>query len=878
MNASLAIETHQLTRYFNDFCAVSGIDLAVERGTFYGFLGPNGAGKSTTIKMLTGLLAPSGGQMRVLGRNMLDVRESLDAKHRMGVIPEDLALFDNLTAREYLTFVGRIHLMPRETIRTRSNELLSILDLDNEEKKLTMEYSHGMKKKLALAAALLPNPDLLFLDEPFEGVDAVTSRVIRDMLAGFVARGSTVFLTSHVLEIVERLCTHVGMIVKGQLVEQASLDTIRQGGTLEECFLQKAGASHDGRAKAQLARGGDLVTWRHFQTFVWLRWRILRNQWRRAGAVNAVLMMIAVTVALLAVIPLFLGSIALGVYAIPKATPVQLMYACDAIVLGFLFFWSIGLITELQRSDPLTLSKFLHLPVSANSAFVINYLSSLLRLSLIVFGPVMLAFSLALVWTRGIIFLPVFPALAAFFLMVTGLTYQFQGWLASLMSNPRRRRTVVVITTTVFVLVFQLPNLINFIGPWRPANRVERSKSLTEAMAKLERDSRTEKIDAAEVVRRQQEILASYKAANDRADRDSAAYWERSVRLANMVVPLGWLPLGVTAAAEGSVLPSLLGAIGMSLIGTAGLWRAYRTTVGMYQGQLTRRRISSAPAAPAVAVALPRPGQRPGGVSFLETRLPGVSEPVAAIAPGTLRSLLRSPEAKMMLLSPLIMILIFGSMLWQGRLSIPELVRPFVAIGGMSFMLLFVTQMMGNQFGFDRDGFRVFVLCAARRRDILLGKNLAFAPVALSLVLIVLTFVQVASPMRIDHYLSMFPQAISMFLLFAIFANLLSIVTPVHVAAGSVKPSSPNFKTALLQMAMMFFVFPLTQAPTLIPMGAELGLRFLGWGVRVPICLLLTCLECALVIIIYYFMLGLLGDLLQAREKKILESVTNRAS
>jgi len=245
----LAIETHQLTRHFNDFCAVSGIDLAVERGTFYGFLGPNGAGKSTTIKMLTGLLAPSSGKMLVLGQNMADPKESLEAKRHMGVIPEDLALFDNLTAREYLTFVGRIHLMPRETIRSRSEELLSLLDLAGEEKKLTLEYSHGMKKKLAMAAALLPNPDLLFLDEPFEGVDAVTSRVLRDLLAGYVARGSTVFLTSHVLEIVERLCTHVGIIVKGELVEQASLEAIRRGGTLEDRFLERAGADPDATRK-----------------------------------------------------------------------------------------------------------------------------------------------------------------------------------------------------------------------------------------------------------------------------------------------------------------------------------------------------------------------------------------------------------------------------------------------------------------------------------------------------------------------------------------------------------------------------------------------------------------------------------------------------
>ena len=239
---SLAIETHGLTRFFGDFCAVDGIDLRVERGTFYGFLGPNGAGKSTTIKMLTGLLAPSQGEILVLGWNMLDPGEALDAKKHTGVIPEDLALFDNLTAREYLTFIGRMYLLPRDTIRSRIDELLPVLGLEGEEKKLTMEYSHGMKKKLALAAALLPNPDLLFLDEPFEGVDAVTSRTVRDLLKGYVARGSTVFLTSHVLEIVEKLCSHVGIIVKGRLVEQAPLETLRQGSSLEDRFLEKAGA------------------------------------------------------------------------------------------------------------------------------------------------------------------------------------------------------------------------------------------------------------------------------------------------------------------------------------------------------------------------------------------------------------------------------------------------------------------------------------------------------------------------------------------------------------------------------------------------------------------------------------------------------------
>ena len=249
MNTTLAIETRQLTRYFDRFCAVDHVDLRVERGMSYGFLGPNGAGKSTTIKMLTGLLAPSEGEVFVLGHNMRDLDESLAAKRKIGVLPEDLALFDNLTTQEQLTFIGRMYLLPQDTIRARSEELLSLFGLQAEEKKLTLEFSHGMKKKLALAAALLPNPDLLFLDEPFEGVDAVASRVIRDVLANYVERGSTIFLTSHILEIVERLSTHVGIIAGGKLVDETSVASLREGSSLEDRFLEKVGVDQEATRK-----------------------------------------------------------------------------------------------------------------------------------------------------------------------------------------------------------------------------------------------------------------------------------------------------------------------------------------------------------------------------------------------------------------------------------------------------------------------------------------------------------------------------------------------------------------------------------------------------------------------------------------------------
>jgi ABC-2 type transport system permease protein len=614
------------------------------------------------------------------------------------------------------------------------------------------------------------------------------------------------------------------------------------------------------------------VNWQHLRVFVWLRWRLLVNQWRRAGAFNAVLMMLVTVGLLVMVIPLFIGCFLLGLYVIPKAAPVHLMYAWDGLIVAFLFFWGIGLITELQRTEPLSLSKFLHLPVSANGAFLINYLSSLFRLSLILFAPVMLGFCLALIFVKGWLLLPVLPALVAFLLMVTALTYQLQGWLAALMSNPRRRRTVIVVTTATLVLIVQLPNLLNYFALGGAVRQqLDRSKTLAEEMETLNRTARSQGLDDRELTRRQQEVLKKFEAAKQEADRVSAERWERTTRLANGILPFGWLPMGVVSAAEGRVLPSILGVMGMTLIGTASLWRAYRTTVGIYQGQPTNRKDR-----PVAAIASPSSARKPGAL-LLEARLPGVSEPVSAIALGGLRSLMRSPEAKMMLLTPLIMVPIFGSAVFRGRHDMPELIRPLVAIGGMGVVLLGVMQLMTNQFGFDRDGFRVFVLCSASRRDILLGKNLAFAPVALGLAAILLAAVQVLCPMRLDHFLAMFPQYVSMYLLFCIITNLVSIYAPVYVAAGSLKPSNPKMTTVLLQLVMVSFLLPLTEGPTLLPLGIEAGLRSLGWPAAAPIYLVLSLVECAVVVLIYGLSLELLGSLFQAREQRILEAVTNRA-
>ena len=257
----IAIATDKLTRRFGTLIAVDSVDLRVQAGQFFGFLGPNGAGKSTTIKMLTGLLAPTSGRMELLG---VDFQANpVEVKRQIGVVPEGMGLFERLTGMEYLRFVGRMYGLDRATTEKRSEELLEFMQLADREKTMVADYSHGMQKKLALAAAVIHRPRILFLDEPFEGVDALAAGALKALLGRMTERGVTIFLTSHVLEIVERLCSHVGIIHKGRLVAQGSMEELRAGvpaeagenKTLEQIFLSIVGQS--GAEQARL----EELTW-----------------------------------------------------------------------------------------------------------------------------------------------------------------------------------------------------------------------------------------------------------------------------------------------------------------------------------------------------------------------------------------------------------------------------------------------------------------------------------------------------------------------------------------------------------------------------------------------------------------------------------------
>jgi len=254
-----AVVTCDLVRTFGQKVAVSHLNLNVRAGEFFGFLGPNGAGKSTTIKMMVGLLRPTSGSVWIGGVNVW--QEPLRVRTLMGVLPEYLHLYERLSGREFITFAGHMYGVPDADIRLRTRELLSVLDLANDADKLIVDYSVGMRKKVALAAAILHRPQVLFLDEPFEGIDPVSSRVIRDILHELTQRGTTIFFSSHIMEVVERLCTRVGIINQGVLVAEGTLQELRkraQGNgeqkdaTLEDIFLSVIGAHNENHSLSWL--------------------------------------------------------------------------------------------------------------------------------------------------------------------------------------------------------------------------------------------------------------------------------------------------------------------------------------------------------------------------------------------------------------------------------------------------------------------------------------------------------------------------------------------------------------------------------------------------------------------------------------------------
>jgi ABC-2 type transport system ATP-binding protein len=237
-----AILVSGLRKYYGNTPAVDGVDLEVPRGSFFGFLGPNGAGKSTAIRILTGLIPYDHGSVEILGYRLPE--QGLEIKQRIGLVPDESLLFDRLTGVEFLEFVGRMYGLARPVAMDRARGLMDLFQL-HADRKIIAEYSKGMRKRVAMAASLIHHPELFLMDEPFEGVDAVGARLMKDILSDQVARGATIFLTSHVLEVVERLCDRVAIINGGKIAVCGTLAELRAGAeSLEDAFVRIVGAEH----------------------------------------------------------------------------------------------------------------------------------------------------------------------------------------------------------------------------------------------------------------------------------------------------------------------------------------------------------------------------------------------------------------------------------------------------------------------------------------------------------------------------------------------------------------------------------------------------------------------------------------------------------
>jgi ABC-2 type transport system permease protein len=569
------------------------------------------------------------------------------------------------------------------------------------------------------------------------------------------------------------------------------------------------------------------VNWTQLKLIFLLRWQLTRNQWGRSkyGLGPVIAILIAIVACGMGAL-CFFGGLFGTAYGLRDASAETVMQVWLVFTALFLFLWLIGLITELQRAETIDLQRLMHLPVALGQIFFINYLASHLGFTIAVTVPAAIGLSIGLVIARGPMMLLLLPLALSMIFMITAWTYYLQGWLAALMSNPRRRRSIIVGITFVFILIAQMPNIyFNVLGRAHSRNRNALPSDLNK-------------------------IVAIQK-----------------------FLPPFWVSLGAGAIAEERPLPALLGTIGCLSIGAIGLRRAYRNTVKFYSGTTGRRTLSSH------VQSRDAPSEkRPGTIrtkQFIELRLPGVPEEASAVAMVTFRSILRAPEAKMALAAAFIVpIILWASLLFRGKgLTVPENLKPFFAPGAMAFSLMMLVQFFANQFGLDRDGFGAFVLSPASRRLILLGKNLAALPIIYCSGLLFLVLVTVKLHLSVLTALAGLFQIATMSIILNLYGNFLSIYVPYRIQQGSLKPTKVS-APMMLAIFIGMMVFPFIMSPVFVPPLVELLWRVAGMPTALPINLLLSIGLTALAILLYWQFLPSLGRLLQRREAKILEIVT----
>ena len=616
---------------------------------------------------------------------------------------------------------------------------------------------------------------------------------------------------------------------------------------------------------------GASVNWDQLKTILWLRWRLTVNQVRRQGRGWAVIVAIIFWLALITAVSSFFVSLSFGVYLSSKLGPDEWMYVWDGILLGFLGFWLFGVLIELQQSELLSLHKLLHLPISLSGTFVCNYLTSLISISVALFVPIMAGLAAALIATKGAAMLVLPPLILTFVMLLSTLTYQFQGWLATMMLNPRRRRAVIATVSLVVIVGAQLPNLVNMY--FQRTIRQNRQGQPNETDFTQEFNIRVSKGEAKQEQFPQQ--LATFREEQGRrrqAERDQLVAKIRSiVATINAVLPIGWLAYGAKAAAEGNIWPGLLGSCGAAMISAVSLRRSYGTALRLYTGVVSSSKRATIAPSPAVQSTSRRPK------NLVEWPWPGVSEHAAAIAWTSIRSLSRAPEVRLVLIGPLIaVVVVCGLIFAHGGVAVPAVFRPLITLGAMCGPLLGVVQLLQNQFGTDRSGFRALVLTAAPRREILLGKNLSLAPLVLGLGAAVLIGMQFMLPLPASHFVALLLQLQSTFWLYCLVGNMVSIWFPAVVASGSLKPASANTRVIVAQV-IFGLMFPVMFVPALGSYALHVLAEHLLLGPRFPTFLLLSAVEALFVAWVYRRALGWQGRLLEQREQIIAQAVAARS-
>jgi hypothetical protein len=581
------------------------------------------------------------------------------------------------------------------------------------------------------------------------------------------------------------------------------------------------------------------MNWEQLKTILWLRWRLMCNQWRRTGGLGAFVTALAVASAGALGAFSFLGALLGAVFGLGKVSPQIIMLVWLGVTVAFLFAWMIGLLAELQRSETIDLQKLMHLPVALGQMFAINYVASHFSLSIVVVVPAIFGLGIGLAIVRGPEMILVIPLALSMVVMVTAWTYCLRGWLATMMSNPRKRRTVIMCITLAFILISQTPNLY--------FNVIQRSQSSGPATTQEERKHRNG------------EKAAALK-----------KMYENFLAAQGFVPPL-WVSIGARELAEGNALPALLGTLGCAGIATLGLRRAYRSTVRFYQGETGGKAAAINFSAAPKKISAPRDKNK---TEFLERAIPFVPEQSAALALATLRSLLRAPEVKMAWGTSLIVTIILGATFFsRTAMSFPDAAKPFIATLSVVFPVFFLVQFFGNQFGFDRDGFRALMLSPTHRRLILLGKNLAALPVGVAFGGLLSTLTAVRLQLPPMTVLATLCQFASVLLMSGVAGNLLSILVPYRIQPGSMKPTK---MPSLAMLVLMFFqmLFPTAMVPVFAGPLLEFLWHHFGWPDFVPVNLIVSGLFCGLMAVVYWTTLAPLGRLLQRREPKILGVIT----